>query len=52
MREIGSFADRLTTLTAQDIDNLNKDSHIAYLKALYECQSFILVDYSHTPKPK
>ncbi|MGX2973208.1 hypothetical protein, partial [Helicobacter sp. T3_23-1059] len=49
MREIGSFADRLTTLTAQDIDNLNKNSHIAYLKALYECQSFILVDSSHTP---
>lgn len=46
---IGSFADRLTTLTAQDIDNLNKDSHIAYLKALYQCQDFILVDSSHTP---
>ena len=49
MRGIGLFADRLITLTAQDIDNLNRDSHIAYLKALYECQSFILVDSSHTP---
>ena len=49
MRGIDSFADRLIMLTAQDIDNLNKDSHIAYLKALYDCQNFVLVDLSHTP---
>ena len=49
MRGIDSFADRLIMLTAQDIDNINKDSHIAYLKALYDCQNFVLVDLSHTP---
>ncbi|WP_110580719.1 hypothetical protein, partial [Helicobacter cinaedi] len=31
-------------LTAQDIDNLNKDSETIYLKALYQCENYILLD--------
>ncbi|WP_110862962.1 hypothetical protein, partial [Helicobacter cinaedi] len=31
-------------LTAQDIDNLNKDSETIYLKALYQCESSIYFD--------
>ncbi|WP_232000224.1 hypothetical protein [Helicobacter cinaedi] len=31
-------------LTAQDIDNLNKDSETIYLKALYQCEDYILLD--------
>ena len=31
-------------LTIQDIENLNKDSDIIYLKALYQCESIVYFD--------
>ena len=32
------------TLTIQDIENLNKDSDIIYLKALYQCENIVYFD--------
>ena len=31
-------------LTIQDIENLNKDSDIIYLKALYQCENIVYFD--------
>lgn len=47
-----SNANNATTLkyiTQQDIDSLTKDSPIALLNALYQCQDFVFVDSTHNP---
>ena len=39
----------LKHITQQDIDSLTKDSPIALLNALYQCQDFVFVDSTHNP---
>ena len=39
----------LKYITQQDIDSLTKDSPIALLNALYQCQDFVFVDSTHNP---
>ena len=36
-------------ITQQDRDSLTKDSPIALLSALYQCQDFVFVDSTHNP---
>ena len=42
-------ATTLKHITQQDIDSLTKDSPIALLNALYQCQDFVFVDYKNNP---
>ena len=42
-------ATTLKHITQQDIDSLTKDSPIALLNALYQCQDFVFVDSTHNP---
>ena len=39
----------LKHITQQDIDSLTKDSPIALLNALYQCQDFVFVDSKNNP---
>ena len=39
----------LKHITQQDRDSLTKDSPIALLNALYQCQDFVFVDSTHNP---
>ena len=39
----------LKHITQQDIDSLTKDSPIAFLNALYQCQDFVFVDSKNNP---
>ena len=43
------FSRRPIVLSMQDIDSLTKDSPIALLNALYQCQDFVFVDSTHNP---
>lgn len=43
------FSRRPIVLSIQDIDSLTKDSPIALLNALYQCQDFVFVDCRHNP---
>ena len=43
------FSRRPIVLSMQDIDSLTKDSPIALLNALYQCQDFVFVDCRHNP---
>ena len=43
------FSRRPIVLSIQDIDSLTKDSPIALLNALYQCQDFVFVDSTHNP---
>ena len=42
-------ATTLKHITQQDIDSLTKDSPIALLNALYQCQDFVFVDSKNNP---
>ncbi|WP_202392300.1 hypothetical protein [Helicobacter saguini] len=41
------FTARLMFISYDEIKNINKNSSIAHLKALYECQDFIAIDYNN-----
>ncbi|MDY5186341.1 MAG: lipase, partial [Helicobacter trogontum] len=43
------FSRRPIVLSMQDIDSLTKDSPIALLNALYQCQDFVFVDSKNNP---
>lgn len=43
------FSRRPIVLSMQDIDSLTKDSPIALLNALYQCQDFVFVDSRNNP---
>ncbi len=43
------FSRRPIVLSMRDIDSLTKDSPIALLNALYQCQDFVFVDCRHNP---
>ena len=43
------FSRRPIVLSMQDRDSLTKDSPIALLNALYQCQDFVFVDSTHNP---
>ncbi|WP_246023808.1 hypothetical protein [Campylobacter taeniopygiae] len=40
-----AFITRLTFLSNEDINKINKNSSIAYLKALYQCENSIAINY-------
>ncbi|MGX2973075.1 hypothetical protein [Helicobacter sp. T3_23-1059] len=49
MNKIDFFATKIIGVDMQDINNITKNSNIAFLNALYQCQDFIIIKSNQSP---